>query len=222
MLADMTSTFGRIYKHGSGFGMPSDEPMRRIRFHGDELNELIGPEFVQAANKGGGAGLQITGYTQTAQDIEVRVGSAAKADQITGNLNSMIMLRVKNLDTAKKLTDQLAEARVVTRIVASAVSDTNDPADFADFSTRNEDRVSLEKVPLIDPAWLMKLPKGQAFAQIEGGRLCKLRIPLPLAHDEDNVPSTWAGMLTSMRATYAQYLARTPDRDLTVEGTGAF
>ena len=221
MLADMTSTFGRIYKHGSGYGMSESEPLRRVRFHGDELNELIGPEFVQAANKGGGAGLQITGYSQTAQDIEVKVGSTAKADQIGGNLNSMVMLRVMNADTAKKLTDRLEEVRVATRLVASGASDTNDPADFADFSTRNEDRVSMEKVPLLDPAWLMKLPKGQAFALLEGGRLCKIRIPLPLAHVDDEIPSTWDAMLHSMRTNYAEYVARTPDLDLTTEGTGS-
>ena len=70
MLADLTSVFGRIYKHGSTYGMSTGEGMRRVRLHADELNELIGTEFVQAANKGGGAGLFITGYSQTAQDIE--------------------------------------------------------------------------------------------------------------------------------------------------------
>lgn len=220
MLADLTSTFGRIYKHGSGYGMSSAEPMRRVRLHADELNELIGPEFVQAANKGGGAGLFITGYSQTAQDIEVKVGSSAKADQIGGNLNSLVMLRVVNLDTARKLTDRLEEVRIATRLVASGASDTNDPADFAEFATRNEDRVSAEKVPMLDPAWLMKLPKGQAFALLEGGRLSKVRIPLPLPHLDARIPADWSAMLGHMRAEYAAYLARTPDMDLTVEGTG--
>jgi conjugative coupling factor TraD (TOL family) len=220
MLADLTSTFGRIYKHGSGYGMPSAEPMRRVRLHADELNELIGPEFVQAANKGGGAGLFITGYSQTAQDIEVKVGSAAKADQIGGNLNSIVMLRVVNVDTARKLTDRLEEVRIATRLVASGASDTNDPADFAEFATRNEDRVSAEKVPLLDPAWLMKLPKGQAYALLEGGRLSKVRIPLPLPHVDTNIPATWSTMLDHMRTDYAAHIARAPERDLTVEGTG--
>lgn len=221
MLADLTSTFGRIYKHGSGYGMPSAEPVRRVRLHADELNELIGPEFVQAANKGGGAGLFITAYSQTAQDIEAKVGSPAKAEQLAGNLNTLIMLRVVNKDTAAKLTDRLEEVRIATRMLASGASDTNDPTDFADFSTRSEDRVSMEKVPLLDPAWLMQLPKGQAFALLEGGRLAKIRIPLPLAHVDDAIPSSWSEMLASMRATYDAYIARTPDLDLTVEGAGS-
>lgn len=220
MLADLTSTFGRIYKHGSGYGMSQPEATRRVRLHADELNELIGPEFVQAANKGGGAGLYITGYSQTAQDIEAKVGSAAKADQIGGNLNSLVMLRVKNLATAERLTDQLEQVRVYTRTLASGTSDTNDPTEFTDFASRAEDRVAAEKVPTLDPAWLMRLPKGQAFALLEGGRLVKLRIPLPLPSPDQAVPSTWAQMLEQMRNRYDAYLQRTPDLPLTVEGTG--
>jgi conjugal transfer pilus assembly protein TraD len=221
MVADLTSTLGRIYKHGSGYGMPSAEPLRRVRFHADELNELIGPEFVQAANKGGGAGLFITGYSQTAQDIEAKVGSTAKAEQVSGNLNSLIMLRVVNADTAAKLTDRLPEVRVATGLLARGASDPNDPTEWSDFSTRNEDRISMEKVPMLHPSWLMQLPKGQAFALLEGGRLVKIRIPLPLAHVEDGVPSTWSAMLTQMRSDYASYVARTPDMGLTVEGAGS-
>ncbi|MCW5632762.1 MAG: type IV conjugative transfer system coupling protein TraD [Rubrivivax sp.] len=220
MLADLTSTFGRVYKHGSSYGMSSHEPLRRVRLHADELNELIGPEFVQAANKGGGAGLFITGYIQTAQDIEAKVGSAAKAEQIGGNLNSVVMLRVKNLATAERLTHQLEQVRVFTKVLASGASDTNDPTDIADFSSRNEDRVATEKVPMLDPAWLMKLPKGQAFALLEGGRLVKLRIPLPLPADDDIAPASWAQMLGRMRATYDEHAVRTPDGPLTIEGEG--
>jgi conjugal transfer pilus assembly protein TraD len=148
------------------------------------------------------------------------VGSAAKADQISGNLNTLVMLRVKNLDTARKLTDQLEEVRVFTKLLSSGVSDTNDPTRVEDFASRNEDRVATEKVPMLDPAWLMRLPKGQAFALLEGGRLVKLRIPLLLPSRDDGVPATWAAMLLKMRAGYDAYLQRTPERGLTVEGTG--
>ena len=221
MLADLTSTFGRIYKHGSGYGMPNPEPLRRVRLHADELNELIGPEFVQAANKGGGAGLFITGYSQTAQDIEVKVGTPAAAEQLGGNLNSLIMLRVVNADTAAKLTDRLEEVRVATRLVASGVADTNDPDRVEDFSSRNEDRISMEKVPMLDPAWLMKLPKGQAFALLEGGRLMKIRIPLPLPHVDARTPANWQAMLEHMRIQHAQHADRNPEQGLTVEGAGS-
>jgi hypothetical protein len=73
---------------------------------------------------------------------------------------------------------------------------------------------------MLDPAWLMKLPKGQAFALLEGGKLVKIRIPLPLPASEEGVPGTWRDMLTEMRLTYANYVAMNPDEGLTVEGSG--
>ena len=50
------------------------------------------------------------------------------------------MLRVKEIATAELLTDQLPDVRIVSTIISSSVSETNDPADFADFASRNEDR----------------------------------------------------------------------------------
>jgi len=127
------------------------------------------------------------------------------------------------------LTNQLEQVRVFTKVASSGVSDTNDPTEMADFASRNEDRLSTERVPMLDPAWLMRLPKGQAFALLEGGRLVKLRIPLPLPQPSSAVdaatggaaiPTSWAEMLAQMRASYDSYLQRTPDGPLTVEGTG--
>ena len=48
------------------------------------------------------------------------------------------MLRVKEVATAELLTSQLPEVHVVSTVVSSSVSDTNDPVDFADFASRNE------------------------------------------------------------------------------------
>ena len=220
-LADLTSVAGSIYKHTSTYGMSrSGGKPRRIRLHADELNELIGPEFVQLANKAGGAGVNITGYTQTGQDIEAKVGNAAKAGQIGGNLNTIIMLRVKNKETAEILTNQLPEVGVLTVTPGSRVSDTNDPKEFADFASASEDKITREKVPLVDPAMLTKLPKGQAFALIEGGQLKKIRIPLPLPTQSSIAPTSWAEMLAYMRSGYSKYLETLGEANLTVEGKG--
>lgn len=219
-LADLTSVAGSIYKHTSTYGMSKAGKARRIRLHADELNELIGPEFIQLANKAGGAGVNITGYTQTGQDIEAKVGNAAKAGQIGGNLNTLIMLRVKNKETAEILTNQLPEVGILTVTPGSRVSDTNDPTEFADFASASEDRIAREKVPLVDPAMLTKLPKGQAFALIEGGQLKKIRIPLPLPTQSSLAPTSWTQMLSYMRSNYAKYLETVGEAELTVEGKG--
>lgn len=50
------------------------------------------------------------------------------------------------------------------------MSDTNDPTEFADFASRNEDRITTESAQMLSPSDLVQLPKGQAFALIHGGQ----------------------------------------------------
>jgi hypothetical protein len=64
-----------------------------------------------AAQQGRRGGFQVTAYTQTWSDVEARIGSQAKAGQIAGNFNTLIMLRVKEVATAELLTSQLPEVR---------------------------------------------------------------------------------------------------------------
>ncbi|MBT3093526.1 MAG: type IV conjugative transfer system coupling protein TraD [Candidatus Thiodiazotropha sp. (ex Lucina pensylvanica)] len=181
MFADLTSIAGQLYKHGEIQGLPALDGHTSVKktIHADEFNELIGNEFIPLLNKAGGAGFLVTAYTQTASDIEAGIGDRAKAGQITGNLNTLIMLRVKNEITARTLTDQLPKARVYTKLAASQVTDNNDPGTSTDFTTRNEDRLTETEMDMLTPADLVQLPKGQAFALLEGGQLYKLRLPLP-------------------------------------------
>src|SRR5690625_6686277 len=116
MFSDLTSTAGGIYKFGSDQGLPrfegADGKKRKVCLHLDEFNELVGKDFVPMANKAGGAGFQLTAYTQTLSDIIVRFGDRAKAGQVVGNLGTLIMLRVKELETAELLTKQLPDVEV--------------------------------------------------------------------------------------------------------------
>ncbi|PKM44700.1 MAG: conjugative coupling factor TraD, PFGI-1 class [Gammaproteobacteria bacterium HGW-Gammaproteobacteria-1] len=187
MLADLTSVAGRLYKHGHAHGLPGDAGKRPIvNMHLDEFNEIVGEEFIPMVNKAGGAGIQVTAYTQTASDVEAGIGDRAKAGQIFGNFNNLVMLRVRNEETACLLTDQLPKVRVYTKVAESRTTDNNDPNSPVDFTSQNADRLTETEVEMLTPADLVSLPKGQAFALIEGGRLYKLR--LPLAGDDPLLP----------------------------------
>ena len=68
---------------------------RRLAIHADEFNDLIGDEFIPLLNKAGGAGFQVTAYTQTWADVEARIGSRAKAGADRRQLQlALILLRV--------------------------------------------------------------------------------------------------------------------------------
>lgn len=209
MFADLVSVAGHIYKHGvaaKGTDAPDPETISRwtptISLHADEFNELIGDEFVPLLNKAGGAGFQVTAYTQTWSDVEARIGSRAKAGQVAGNFNTMLMLRVKELDTAAMLTEQLPRVEVFTLMSVSGVDDSSDPGSGVDFKSRNEDRISVSEVPMLTAADMVTLPKGQAFALLEGGQLWKIRIPLPDDREDKAMPDDFEAIAEAMRRSY--------------------
>lgn len=168
MFADLVSEGGHIYQFGLGDEDDGKSGKVAINLHCDEFNELMGDEFIPLINKGGGAGFQVTAYTQTLSDIEARIGSTAKANQVVGNFNTLVMLRVREKNTAMLLTDQLPEVDVYQKTLTSGVTDVSRPGEGTDFNSNVQDQVSLVKVPMISPADIINLPKGQAFALLEG------------------------------------------------------
>ena len=199
MFADLVSVAGHIYKHGIS-GTAGELPI--ISLHADEFNELIGDEFIPLLNKAGGAGFQVTAYTQTWSDVEARLGNRAKAGQVAGNFNSLIMLRVKELATARMLTDQLPNVEVLTLMSVSGVDDSSDPGSGVDFRSRNEDRISVSEVTLLTVAELVTLPKGQAFAMLSGGQLWKIRIPQVDAIADEALPPALRDVISDMQRRY--------------------
>lgn len=204
MFADLVSVAGHIYKHGIDDGVPGGTGQDKIpiNLHADEFNELMGDEFIPLINKGGGAGMQVTAYTQTISDIEARIGNAAKAGQVVGNFNTLQMLRVRETKTAELLTKQLQKVNVLTNTLVSGATDTSDPDGATDFTSSSQDRVSATSMPLLEPAHIVKLPKGQMFSLQEGGQLWKVRMPLPKPDPDENLPDNLQELAVQMRKDY--------------------
>ena len=204
MFADLVSVAGHIYKFGVDDGLPGAAAGTRIpiNVHADEFAELMGEEFIPMVNKGGGAGVQVTAYTQTLSDIEARIGSRAKAGQVVGNFNNLIMLRVRETATAELLTRQLPKVEVYATSLVSGATDSSDPQGNTAFTSNTQDRISATSVPLIEPAHVVALPKGQAFALIEGGHLWKIRMPLPAPDPDEAMPEDLQELARYMRQHY--------------------
>jgi hypothetical protein len=92
---------------------------------------------------------------------------------------------------------------IYTKTLVSGHQDTADVNADQDFTSSTQDRVGTVKVPLLEPADIVTLPKGQAFALLEGGQLWKIRIPLP-AGDADDVlmPESIEKIAEEMRRSY--------------------
>ncbi|AAY93935.1 conjugative coupling factor TraD, PFGI-1 class [Pseudomonas protegens] len=206
MFSDLVSVAGHIYKHGIDDGLPGNMAGGKVRInlHADEFNELIGDEFIPMVNKSGGAGMQVTAYTQTMSDIEAKIGSKAKAGQVIGNFNNLFMLRVRETATAELLTNQLPKVQIYNSTPASSANDSLNGKTA--FTSSSHDQLQATSVPMIEPAHVVGLPKGQAFALIEGGNLWKIRMPLPANDPDEVMPGNLQDLAAGMRRSSAASL----------------
>ncbi len=175
MFADLASSAGKLYAAIEG----SSAPKHRICIHVDEFNDIVGPHLHPMLSKAGGAGVQITAYTQTLADIEASLdGDRAAAARLVGNFNSLIMLRVRTLDTARNLVEQMPNYDVTDLAESSSVADSSQTESPVSFTSSLSARVAVRSVHGIEATDLMRLPKGEAFALLGGGSIWKLRFPL--------------------------------------------
>lgn len=210
MLNDIVSTAGLMYKHGQDAGLPNLTNSRKLKFpdillHADEFNSLVGDEFVPLVNQSGGAGIKVTAYTQTLQDIDAVFGTSTanpKSMQIIGNFNTLIMMRVRNIETAKLLTDQLPIVHVDDVTAVSGASK-KQGGSIGLFDDNNQSRIKEDKVPLIDPSYVMSLPKGQAFILKNGNKVFKFSVPMFDDKNEDVViPQNVLDVCSKMQEKY--------------------
>lgn len=89
-----------------------------------------------------------------------------------------------------------------TKTLVSGITDISSPEQGSHFTSNTQDRVSTIRTPLITPAEVINLPKGQAFALLEGGQLWKIRMPLPAADDDDLMPASLQKIADDMRKHY--------------------
>lgn len=184
MLSDLASVAGYLYKFGLAHGFPKRNqplPLPRIILNSDEFNEVIGDEFVPLLNKARGAGFNVIAYTQTWSDVEARLMSSAKAEQVAGNLGTLVMFRCNEIKTIEYLTHKLPMVPVMRAVPASSSQDSAHGEQHVFYTSSNEDRFAHHETRLVEATDILNLPKGQAFCLLEGGKLYKIRVPLPKA-----------------------------------------
>ncbi|HOB63510.1 MAG TPA: conjugative transfer system coupling protein TraD [Candidatus Competibacteraceae bacterium] len=205
LLADLVAYAGELYKHGLSEQQAVPEAVPETCLHLDEFAELArGPEIIQALNKGRGAGLRFSLYTQTLADIAAGLGHRDRASQVIGNVsNTLVMLRVADLDTADLLVKRLGKVEVNMLMQVSGATDSSDPDSPVHFTSNTQDRVSTQTVPLLDEGHLMQLPRGQAFVLMSGGQLYKVQFP-EVCDPPDRLPSALEPIARDMARRYQQ------------------
>ena len=190
LIADLVTLCGKLYKTSPDKKFP-------LCLHVDEFSNLVRDEFINLLNKAGGAGIKVAAYTQTVNDLGAVFGANKdKMKMLLGNFGTMIMLRVANLDTAETFVNCLERTQTRSLTPYTTTSDKPDAQDGDFFTTQNTDSVKEESQAIIEINDVFSLPKGQAFVLTDGGKLYKVRIPLPEA--QQGIPNNFEDIMKTI------------------------
>ncbi len=190
LIADLLSLIGRLYKTGNEEKFP-------LMLHIDEFAEVVREEAITLLNKASGAGVWITAYTQTKNDIGASFGgNRDKAEMILGNFGNKVVMRVANEDTARIVSDASGKVKVRTAVPNSSVNDRAVKSGGERFGTSNSETITETYENLLSVNDLMSLPKGQAFVLTNGGEIYKVRFPLP--KNDGNAPRNFAAIMSEV------------------------
>lgn len=192
LIADLVSLCGRLYKEKSNIE-------NILYLHADEIAEIVQDALITLLNKSRGAGIRVTGYTQTVNDLGVAFSSNHdKAKMLLGNVSNMIMMRIGNLDTAKVFTDCLEEVRARSTTPSTMSNDRPDGENGELFTTYNTDEIQEQRSKIILDNDLYSLPKGQGFILTDGGEIYKFRAPLLKQSKNIHVPETFELLMSEV------------------------
>ncbi|MHB8068763.1 MAG: conjugative transfer system coupling protein TraD [Desulfobaccales bacterium] len=157
----------------------------------DEAGELVDKPMVQLLNKGAGAGFRVVMATQTLADLEVQTGTASAAEQMIGNLNNWLILRIIDSKTQKYIAEALPKTAVNSMDLAyRSASDSSSPLSF---STTYQESLKEKDIELFPSALLGLLPPGHLFIRLSDGTTWKGRLPIlehEKAKEKDMTPVT--------------------------------
>jgi len=91
---------------------------------------------------------------------------------------------------------------VAQMMSVSGASDSSDTESSVDFTSSTQDRISMLRVPTLEPGHITSLPKGQAFCLLDGGQLWKVRFPLPVEDAGEDMPKNLQALTREMDKNY--------------------
>ena len=130
----------------------------------DEFGDVAFPLFTNALNKGGGANARFILAQQSLADAEAAMGPA-QARRVLDNLNTKIWCRLADDRTAAEATEGLGLCTV--RLPETGVGLSY--GGVGGLSGSAQRRLVARETPLIRPAWLTALPRGECCADERRG-----------------------------------------------------
>ena len=168
MLADLASHAGARYNEGIA------DP--KINIFVDEANQAVNPPFIELLNKGRAAGVTACFFSQTVSDFVAALGTEARAQQVLGNANTVLVGRVKGKATMEFASEAFGKSVLInTRANQSTQPLPDETLGYsASYGVQTTETLS----ELVPPEQLGRLPDLEYFATFAGGSVQKGRIPV--------------------------------------------
>ena len=136
--------------------------------------------------------LKLMAVTQTLGDIEARLGSPAKARQVLGNVNNLIVGRIRDAETQQYIAESLPKTRI--RLLQPSQGATSGTVHPIAFTGGYQESLGLEEAALFAPEWLGLLPNLEYIALLSGSRVVKGRLPILTLDDESDLVEAPVGL----------------------------
>ena len=128
-------------------------------------------------NKGRGANFRVFFATQTLADFEARMGDKSLAQQIMGNANNFICLRVQDMPTRQYMSELFGET-TINEVSTSSSQGTESDALVLEFRGSVSYSSKKAKGMRVHPDVLGRLANMHFFAMIQGGTIYKCVVPI--------------------------------------------
>jgi conjugal transfer pilus assembly protein TraD len=171
ILAEIAAVVGYVYNY-----VPEKE-RKQVCLFVDEAAEVVNDQFVQILNKGRGANFRVFFATQTIADFHAKMGSKALAEQILGNANNFVCLRVQDMPTRQYMSELYGETRV-NELSMSTSQGTESDAIALEFRGSVSHSVKKSKGMRVHTDLLGRLRNMEFFTMIQGGTIYKCKVPI--------------------------------------------
>lgn len=166
--ADLASTAGDVYNY---------QIPKPINIFIDEGAEVLNQPIIQLLNKGGGAMFRVFLATQTLSDIAARLnGSQQRANQVIGNTNNTVVLRIIDQNTQETETKKFGKFPMNRMGTSLGSGISPHPMDMNNGSY--SESMNIVDAELFPSSEFASLPALQYIAHFSGGTIIKGRIPI--------------------------------------------
>ncbi len=168
-LTDLASTAGDIYNYEKG-------KKRKVLVVIDEASEVCCDALIALLSKARGAGIGLLLATQSLEDFTSRLGSEAEKNRVLANITNRVVMRVQDVATCEWFSGQVPSTSIKTKSRTRTISTNSNDLLLNGLVIGERENVTIG-VPIVSSDLYIRLPKGEAFATIQGGRIYKIRIP---------------------------------------------